>query len=306
MELNQLRYFQTVAKYEQMTKAAEVLCISQSSLSKTISMLERDIGAKLFDRLGNRIVLNQVGRAFLARVDRLLLELDDAVLEATSIDSGTVRFAANISGLCTNYIDAFIRQNPKVKLQQSMLDPEQMVAALENGELDCALSFTDISSEKISWTRLVNEEMLMLVSKRHPLAWSGEAPLSAFAQDLFVCNNSGFGVREILLHHCKAAGFQPDIVFDGNEPELAFKLVAENYGVMMISSLVYGWKMSMEIVDPPLTYSTAVRLSGPDCVRPLGLAQLNHHYISKTAEQFIQGLREYFASLQPPRRGGAG
>ena len=69
MELNQLRYFQIVAKYEQMTRAAEELHISQSSLSKTISMLEKDVGAKLFDRMGNRIVLNAVGRAFLSRIE---------------------------------------------------------------------------------------------------------------------------------------------------------------------------------------------------------------------------------------------
>ena len=126
MELNQLRYFQTVAEYGQMTRAAEELHISQSSLSKTISMLEKDVGVKLFDRLGNRIALNSVGRSFLNRVDRLLLELEDAVREANASDYGSIHFAVNISGLCTNYIDSFLRQNPKVKLQQSLMDPEQM------------------------------------------------------------------------------------------------------------------------------------------------------------------------------------
>lgn len=109
MELNQLRYFQIVAKYEQMTRAAEELHISQSSLSKTISMLEKDVGAKLFDRMGNHIVLNSVGKAFLNRVDRLLLELEDAVKEANASDYGSIHFAANVSGICTNYIDSFLR-----------------------------------------------------------------------------------------------------------------------------------------------------------------------------------------------------
>ena len=297
MELNQLRYFQTVAKYEQMTKAAEELHISQSSLSKTISMLEKDVGAKLFDRLGNRIVLNSVGRSFLSRVDRLLLELEDAVREANASDYGSIHFAANISGLCTNYIDQFLRENPQVKLRQSLMYPEQMTAALESGELDCALSFTDISSEKISWTKLIQEEMLLLVAKKHPLSDSEEVELSAFSQDSFICNNAGFDTRELLQQQCQLAGFQPNIVFDGNEPELAFKLVADNYGVMIVSSIVYQWMMGMEIINPPLHYISALHISDPICQRPLGLAMLNNHYVSKTTERFIAGLKLYFGAL---------
>ena len=294
MELNQLRYFQTVARYEQMTKAAEELHISQSSLSKTISMLEKDVGAKLFDRLGNRIALNSVGKAFLSRVDRLLLELEDAVKEANASDYGSIHFAANISGICTNYIDSFLRQNPRVKLRQSLMDPDQMTAALESGDLDCALSFTDISSDKISWTKLIDEEMLLLVSKKHPLADAKQVSLSAFAQDSFICNNAGFDTREILQQQCLLAGFRPNIVFNGNEPELAFKLVADNYGVMIVSSIVYEWKMGMEIIDPPLLYISALHIADPVCQRPLGLAVLNNHYVSKTTERFTEGLKANF------------
>ncbi len=296
MELNQLRYFQIVAKYEQMTRAAEELHISQSSLSKTISMLEKDVGAKLFDRMGNRIVLNSVGKAFRNRVDRLLLELEDAVKEANASDFGCVHFAANVSGICTNYIDSFLRQNPRVKLRQSLMDPDQMTAALECGDLDCALSFTDISSDKISWTKLIDEEMLLLVSKKHALAEAKQVPLSAFAQDSFICNNAGFDTRELLEQQCKLAGFQPNIVFDGNEPELAFKLVADNYGVMIVSSIVYAWKMGMEIVDPPLHYISPLHIADPICQRPLGLAVLDNHYVSKTTKRFVEGLKADFAA----------
>lgn len=296
MELNQLRYFQIVAKYEQMTRAAEELHISQSSLSKTISMLEKDVGAKLFDRMGNHIVLNSVGKAFLNRVDRLLLELEDAVKEANASDYGSIHFAANVSGICTNYIDSFLRQNPRVKLRQSLMDPDQMTAALESGDLDCALSFTDISSDKISWTKLIDEEMLLLVSKKHPLADAKQVPLSAFAQDSFICNNAGFDTRELLEQQCKLAGFRPNIVFDGNEPELAFKLVADNYGVMIVSSIVYQWKMGMEIVDPPLHYISALHIEDPICQRPLGLAVLDNHYASKTTKRFVEGLKSDFAT----------
>ena len=79
MELTQLRYFQAAAQYEHMTRAAEALYTSQSSLSKTIARLEAEIGQPLFDRVGNRIRLNAAGRQFAQAVNLMLRTLDDSV-----------------------------------------------------------------------------------------------------------------------------------------------------------------------------------------------------------------------------------
>lgn len=299
MELNQLRYFQTVAKYEQMTRAAEELHISQSSLSRTIATLERSIGVQLFDRIGNRIVLNSVGRAFLNRIDRILLDLEDAVQEATADDRGSIFFAANISGLCTTYIESFLHTHPNANLTQSLMDPGQMVEALENGTLDCALSFVDISTELVRWNHLVDEEMLVLVSLQHPLARFDQIPFSALRNEYFLCNNSGFGVKDLLLEQGKNAGFQPNIRFDGNETELTFKLVAQNLGIMVTSSIVYDWIMGMEEVIPPMRYIKALQIQDSLSSRPLGIATRKGHYLSPTALEFTEGLAAHFAAASP-------
>ena len=57
MDLLQLRYFCEIAKQESVSKAASILHVSQPSLSKSLSTLERDLGIKLFDRIGKSIVL---------------------------------------------------------------------------------------------------------------------------------------------------------------------------------------------------------------------------------------------------------
>lgn len=299
MELNQLRYFQTVAKYEQITRAAEELHISQSSLSRTIATLENNMGVQLFDRIGNRIILNSVGRAFLGRVNRILMDLEDAVQEATSSDRGSVFFAANISGLCATYLESFLREHPNVRLTQSLMDPAQMAEALENGSLDCALSFADISSDLIQWTHLVDEEMLVLVSREHRLSQKDQISFSELRDECFFCNNSGFGVKDILLEQGEKAGFQPNILFDGNEAELIFKLVAENLGVMVTSSIVYGWLMGMDEIIPPMRYIKALRITGASSFRPLGIATRKGHYLSRAAREFTEGLAAHFVAAKP-------
>jgi DNA-binding transcriptional LysR family regulator len=85
MDLLQLKYFQTVARSEHMTRAAEELHISQPSLSKVISNLEEDLGVPLFERIGRQIKLSHFGKAFLSRVERIFLELEDGKRELSDM-----------------------------------------------------------------------------------------------------------------------------------------------------------------------------------------------------------------------------
>ena len=81
MELYQLRYFLAVAETGNFTRAAEKHSISQPSLSQQIKNLERELGHKLFHRLGRRSVPTEAGQVFLDRVRRILLAVEDASKE---------------------------------------------------------------------------------------------------------------------------------------------------------------------------------------------------------------------------------
>src|SRR5438309_3725141 len=85
MDLLQLKYFQTVARLEHMTQAARQLEIAQPSLSQTIARLEEELGVPLFDRQGRQIRLNQFGRTFLRRVERIFAELEDGRRELADL-----------------------------------------------------------------------------------------------------------------------------------------------------------------------------------------------------------------------------
>lgn len=97
MELQQLKYFQVVARLEHMTKAAEELHITQPSLSITIARLEEALGAPLFDRFGRNIKLNEFGQLFLKRVERIFRELEEGkreVRDLAGLELGTVNLAS--------------------------------------------------------------------------------------------------------------------------------------------------------------------------------------------------------------------
>src|SRR5687768_5848997 len=81
MELYQLRYFVAVAETGNFTRASERSNVSQPSLSQQILNLEREVGHKLFHRLGRKAVLTEAGHAFLERARRILFEVENATRE---------------------------------------------------------------------------------------------------------------------------------------------------------------------------------------------------------------------------------
>src|SRR5215204_3800937 len=81
MELNQLRYAVAIADTGNFTRAAERSNVTQPSLSQQILNLEREIGHKLFHRLGRKAVLTEAGTVFLERARRILFEVENASKE---------------------------------------------------------------------------------------------------------------------------------------------------------------------------------------------------------------------------------
>ena len=78
MELRQIEYFMAVAAHQNFSRAAEHVHVSQPSLSIQIGGLEKELGTRLFDRLGRQVLLTEAGRLLLPRAKQMLAEADAA------------------------------------------------------------------------------------------------------------------------------------------------------------------------------------------------------------------------------------
>ena len=128
MNLNQLHYFSKLADAEHYTKAAELLSITQPSLSHAISSLENELGVKLFEKEGRNVVLTKCGRAFLEDVEQSLSILDSSVnkLQMTGSGEGQIDIAVLrtlstqlVPGLVRNYIKEHPKQNIDFRFHNS-------------------------------------------------------------------------------------------------------------------------------------------------------------------------------------------
>ncbi len=143
MEIMQLNYFKAVAQYGSFTKAADVLHVTQSALSRSIAALEQDIGFPLFERKGNHIFLTMDGQAFLtAAIEalNLLSSSVDATRARAGLEYGAVRIGIAESVFLKNIVRDFLLEHPNVHIFCKILSEGQIQRSLEEGEINFAVT----------------------------------------------------------------------------------------------------------------------------------------------------------------------
>jgi len=294
MDLIQLKYFQVAAQLEHMTRAAERLSIAQPSLSQSIAKLEEELGVPLFDRQGRRIQLNQFGRVFLKRVERIFLELDEGrreIADLAGLEEGSIALAVASTQLLPELLSGFLARYPRVRFRLFQQHSQAaVVQQLERGEIDLCISSPPIEQPGITWVPLMTEEIFLLVPAGHPLAGRGSIRLIEAAGEPFISLKPGHGLRDLMDEICQRAGFVPNVAFEGDETATVRGLVTAGLGVTFSSAL-----FSKGFAEQPVV---PLHIEEPVCRRIIGLAWLEERYLSVAARRFQQFVIEYFSRLE--------
>ena len=292
MELLQLQYFQTVARLEHMTRAAEELQIAQPSLSKTIARLEEDLGVSLFDRKNRQLKLNHYGRLFLERVNRVFLELNEGKREIEDeLERGQtqITLAVSIPKVLPELLSSFLKKFPDIKFQQVLESTSSMKSLLEKAEIDFCISSVEIVGSDIVWEPLMTEQIYLVVPPEHPLAKREKIYLNEVKDEPFISMNTGFGFRNLTDEFCHEAGFVPNIAFEGDEPGVIGDLVRQGLGVAFIPEI--SWLGNSK------PFPNKLEIIEPHCQRTIGLGWSKRRYLSNPGQHFRQYVLDYFSKL---------
>ena len=231
MELRHLRYFAALAEQLNFTRAAETVHVTQSTLSHQIKQLETEIGHRLFDRIGKRIVITEAGEQLLGKVKLALSEIDDGLrsLRGSAQQlSGSLRIGVthtfNVSLLPT-CIDVFFRKHPSVRVTVQELNAESVGRGVEGGEFDIGIAYRPNSAAAISFEPLCNDEMALVVSQAHPLASRKRIRMVELHRQNLVLSTSDTTTRELLDGWFRSVGAEPVIVVEMNPIASALALV---------------------------------------------------------------------------------
>ena len=149
MDLYQLRAFREAARALNFTRAAEALHVSPSAVSRSVSLLERSVGARLFARSKRRVALTAAGQALKTRAERVFDELERAQAELSGDAAGPAELRLASREMITNYLlpaplAAFKARWPATRFGLYELGPAEMAAALKSDRLDLGFYYADI------------------------------------------------------------------------------------------------------------------------------------------------------------------
>jgi LysR family hydrogen peroxide-inducible transcriptional activator len=294
MELQQLRYVTAIAETGNFTRAASRCNVAQPSLSQQVILLEKEIGHKLFHRLGHKAVLTEAGTVFLDRAKRILLEVENTTKELSDHPSLERRITigaiptlapfllpALISRCRERYpnVQINIREDFKIHLIESVID----------GELDLAVAALPVKDPRLFVETLLREPLLMVVGKNHPLAARATVTAEDLAGETFALLGSSSSLAEQVRGFCGDHNFEPHIGFRCSQVATVKALVALGAGISVLPRVAQVPEDKKSLVY--------IALAGANPIREVVVIRHMQRYQSRGAEQLLTVLREWKSEM---------
>jgi LysR family cyn operon transcriptional activator len=304
MELRQIQYFMAVAAQQNFSRAAEHVHISQPSLSVQIGGLEQELGTRLFDRLGRKVVLTQAGELFRVHAERALRELEQAahvVHELHGSKRGRLVVGALStvnSYLITPLVTKFKQRFPDVQLQVHAQPSSEVVEGLLAHRLDLGICLLPLTHPQVTVIPLL-EERLSLVAPAGMKIEKKRMRMQDLAPLPLVLMPADYCLRKMVETECAKSRVHPNVVLEMSSPEGILEAVAKGTGATILPELYVRSRLSggnLQLVD----------LYDPTPRHGVGLAFLTKRYRSLAAEEFARLCQTTITELQSDVKQPAG
>jgi DNA-binding transcriptional LysR family regulator len=278
MDTERCREFVVLAQTCNYLQAADQLFISQSSLSKHIKALERELGVELFNRTTRRVQLTEHGRVFLPFARKLASTAHDAQAaladasdnERRVIDIGSIPVMVPYG--ITALLNRFEREHPNVRLHIVEGEADQLKELLRKRQLDLAFIREwdgdvglDDGDAEFATVDYADDCLAAVLPADHRLASRQSIRLGELANDEFLLLPQGTVMNALITDACAVEGFVPEVRYRGTRAENIIDLVSRGMGVslLMRTPAAYLTRTAVSIVDlenPIITHVKLYRL----------------------------------------------
>lgn len=284
MTLNQLKYFQAVARTLNYRAAAEQLYISQPSLSRSIDSLEQELGVMLFERAGRGISLTGSGRLFLEYTNRILDECDIAMYKMKELSSTGGRIDIGyVFPLANFYIPHKVRsfldmpENEHVTFGFTQNRTASIIRDVKNGKLDVGFCAFSENEEELEFVPLLKQEMVIITSNVHPLAERDKLSINELANYPVIGYDRLSGLGRYTNRLYKRLGIKPDILCECSDENSIQALVREAFGIALVARV--------DTLDDK--YVKIHSVSDADLTHYVNIVWLKNHYLIPATKRFI-------------------
>ncbi|MBU2665641.1 LysR family transcriptional regulator [Actinoplanes bogorensis] len=299
MQLQQLRYFLAVERTRHFTQAADILGVSQPTLSKQIHTLEDTLGAPLFERIRGGVTLTAAGQTLLPLAQRMIADADaarEAVSDIVGLRRGEVRLGATPS-LCSSLVPEVLRTyraaHPDIQLYVNEGGSQDLIENLEAHTLDLALIVQPEEGvdDSLSTIPVLRESLVVAsVADQPPPSPHAQIALSELEHTPLVMFRAGYDIRGVTLDACRKAGFTPKFAVEGGEMDAVLAFVEAGLGVALVPSMV--------LTNRPLLRATP--LASPGMRRTIALAHRKRSVLPHAAAALRTTLLHHVKTQELP------
>jgi len=198
--LRQLEVFLATAHFQNISKAADSLAMSQSAASSALKELEQQFNILLFDRVGKRLQLNEQGRLIRSRTEALIeqaKELEQALLQHQ--DAGPVKVGATLTignYLAVSILSDLLREHPDAEVNLSVANTQNIMQQVLNYDIDIGMIEGEIQHAELDIIPWRTDDLCVFCSPEHPLAGKQALTDDDLQEHSWVLRESGSGTRQ--------------------------------------------------------------------------------------------------------------
>ncbi|WP_119459463.1 LysR substrate-binding domain-containing protein [Rhodospirillaceae bacterium SYSU D60014] len=239
----QLRAFHAVASEGSFTRAAEMLHVTQPTLSGQVKALEENYGVRLFDRRGRRVEPTELGRTLLDVTRRLFsleAEADQLLGAARGLRRGHLRIGADAPYSIIPVVGVFNRRYPGLNLSLAIGNSDHVLQDLFDHRTDVAILANLDVDPRLFAIPFQHDRLIVFVDCKHPWARRRTVRLAELAGQRFILRELGSTTRRIFETALARAGIELGEVMEIGSREAVREAVAAGLGIGVVAQAEFG------------------------------------------------------------------
>lgn len=301
MDIRLLKIFRTVAIHGGMSAASKQLHLTTSALSHGLKALETELGVRLFDRVGNKLLINQAGEQLLSQTEQPLQALENAAASIRALGRwghSNLRVGASVSA-CQHILPHVFRElrkeSPQLMLQARSADTPEMLELLRQNRIDVAIGPFPDGILDLECRPLFEDELFFVFSPQHP--WADGRPLSRgdLARQPLIVYQSGSATSRMVEDYFRDQDIVPTTAMEIGSITAIKEMVKLNLGVAILAPWVVDHELAKGILK--------VRVLGPKALRRRWvMTSLSRKKLGMIEESFYSLCRRQCVGMRVDRK----
>jgi LysR family transcriptional regulator, transcriptional activator of the cysJI operon len=290
MNLRHYRIFLTVCETGKMTSAADVLFMTQPSVSQAIAELEKEYGVHLFERLNHRLYLTKAGEQLRTYAGNILNLCEQSKKELAGMaEPGSIRIGASLTigmHVMPNLLKAYKAERPDVEIFSQVDNTSVIEKMLMEDKLDLGLVEGPVLAPQIREETLYDDELVIVCGQGHPFWQAGKIKIADLDGQAFIVREHGSGTRNIFERVMSEAGAKWRIAGVYNNTEAIKQAVCGGLGMAFISKISVLEEIKQGVI-------AIVAVQGLPLMRNFNLIYHRQKYFTSSILAFIEVCKQY-------------